>query len=938
MARRHTPWWLYLFAASFLACFAMVIYNDIRGPESVGISAQYLSGAMVLTEVQVGSPAALAGLRTADHIVSIDGQSIRNIVDWMGIRTNFEVATVYRWDVERGPERLGLALALRHRQPFKHWDTSSQQRSLAFRGTQLFLLLLALVIAFNKPHDKVALIGAWFLAALSTFNLTPPIGLTALWRHLPSPIGALLWIAAFSSFLGSPLLFTFFVLFPRRLFSKWWIWVTAWTPIVVVIPPCLTFWYHAVYRPQHVTGIVSESWLAVVVLIAFGYVSAGLLALVVNYRRLEDLNQRRRARVVVAGSTIGILPVTLRATFGLLPALEKAWSSSGFLDYFTVALTPIFPLSFAYAILRHRLFDVRVIIRNGLQYAVARGVLLYLVPAAAATLVLDLLLHKDLTLGVLLSQRGWLYGVVISLAFLVHVKRQSWVGALDRRFFREHYDAQQLLRETIEEIRAAGSLDAVAPRVAARIEAALHPEFVALMVRQPHLTKYHSLATAPAFYTAPNLEADSKVIGIFHTLGKPLPLFLEENSWLSQQLPAEESALLRASRIDLLVPISLIAGGQEALLALGVKRSEEPYSGEDQGLLSAIGAALALLLEKRASPVSQKGFQECPQCGTCYDNETMYCAVEGAKLTWTSMPRLLDCRYQLEKKLGQGGMGKVYKALDIELARHIAVKLIRDDLVANSEIAERFRREAKSAAAFAHPNVVTVHDFGIEGESRAFLVMELLEGETLRSALRKEGRMAANRTLGILRCVCAALEAAHLRQLVHRDLKPENIFLLSSKSVETAKVLDFGLAKFLPQLASSDQETLDYVAPVPAGRAAMRLTTPGFLVGTFSYMSPEQLRGDSAQPGWDLWALSIIAYEMLMGAYPFGESDISERRRLILGGSFTPVSARLADAPQSWQLFFDSALNIDPVRRPGSVPIWLDQLERCLSLQKSHTT
>jgi serine/threonine-protein kinase len=142
-------------------------------------------------------------------------------------------------------------------------------------------------------------------------------------------------------------------------------------------------------------------------------------------------------------------------------------------------------------------------------------------------------------------------------------------------------------------------------------------------------------------------------------------------------------------------------------------------------------------------------------------------------------------------------MGTVYEATDTALERRVAAKVIRQDLVGSAEAAQRFQREARATAAFAHPNVVTVHDVGVATGTRAFLVMELLNGTNLRDAVAQNGRLPAARTVEILRGVCAAVDAAHARQLVHRDLKPENIFLAQSPTGETPKVLDFGIAKFV---------------------------------------------------------------------------------------------------------------------------------------------
>jgi len=200
----------------------------------------------------------------------------------------------------------------------------------------------------------------------------------------------------------------------------------------------------------------------------------------------------------------------------------------------------------------------------------------------------------------------------------------------------------------------------------------------------------------------------------------------------------------------------------------------------------AVAASLALLFERSEATIparASQGFEECPQCGVCYDAGTRYCAKEGAALTPVYIPRLLAGRYRLERRLGRGGMGTVYEATDGALGRRVAVKLIREDLVGKPDAAQRFRREAQVAASFAHPNVVTVFDFGLAG-SHAFLVMELLEGTTLREEIRSHGRLMPLRTVEIMRGVCAAVEAAHQRRLIHRDLMPENVFLVRAQTGE----------------------------------------------------------------------------------------------------------------------------------------------------------
>jgi tRNA A-37 threonylcarbamoyl transferase component Bud32 len=629
---------------------------------------------------------------------------------------------------------------------------------------------------------------------------------------------------------------------------------------------------------------------------------------------LEDINQRRRIRFMAAGMAVSLF-AAMTNIFLKSPGfyLGSIWFAA--LETPLQLLAASFPLSFAYAVLRHRLFDIRVMIRLGLQYALARGALLSLVPVLVAAMFGDALFHGEQPLLEILRARGWVYGGLGILALLAHARRRQWFSALDRRFFREHYDGQLLLREIAEEARQAGNLERAAPRVVARVEAALHPRFAAVMVRPPDEASFRALASAPSGHAPPLLSAETRLMGLVRILGKPLEMPHSESGWLERQLPHEETEFLRLAEIDLIVPIAVTPHPTEALMALGVKRSEEPYTREDQDLLSAIAASLAGLLQKPVEVPARvsEAFEECPQCGVCYDTGAGRCTQEGSSLDSIRLPRQLVGRYRLERRRGRGGMGTVYEATDTALDRRVAVKVIREDLVGSRKAAERFRLEARATASFAHPNVVTVFDFGVAADTCAFLVMEILNGSTLRGELLQKKRLSAARTLEILSGVCAAVDAAHRRKLIHRDLKPENVFLARNESGEIVKVLDFGIAKFLP--TATDPTALT---------AATADTGRGLLVGTLPYMSPEQVRDEPVQPAWDIWALAVIAYEMLTGGRPFSGGAM-------LSGRLTPVLTYLPNAPASWQTFFDLALALDPSSRPRSATIFLSELKQALS-------
>lgn len=215
----------------------------------------------------------------------------------------------------------------------------------------------------------------------------------------------------------------------------------------------------------------------------------------------------------------------------------------------------------------------------------------------------------------------------------------------------------------------------------------------------------------------------------------------------------------------------------------------------------------------------------------------------------------IDGRYRLTGHIASGGMGAVFRAEHVYMRKDLAVKVLRPDLTAASDIVERFRREAEIAASLEHDNIVRVTDFGRSPDGYLFLVMELLQGESLFDRARRLGPLPAEEVVPILAQVCAGLDAAHRRGVVHRDLKPENVFLHRLAGGGTvAKILDFGIAKITDPTSAS-------------------ATHPGMVVGTPEYLSPEQALGLAVDSRADIYAVGLIAWRVLAGRHPFRADD-----------------------------------------------------------------
>ena len=312
--------------------------------------------------------------------------------------------------------------------------------------------------------------------------------------------------------------------------------------------------------------------------------------------------------------------------------------------------------------------------------------------------------------------------------------------------------------------------------------------------------------------------------------------------------------------------------------------------------------------------------RRCPRCQSQYEPEARYCPVDGtatvlAQLAPTEsmdpiIGLLLGGRYRCERKLGQGGMGAVYRAEHVGLGKPVAVKVLLERFAAQREALTRFHKEARAASMIAHENIVDVIDVG-EDSGHAYIVMELLGGRDLGQLLRDEGPLPAPRAIALLRQCCAALAAAHKKGIIHRDMKPENVFVVQREGrPDLVKLMDFGISK----VRQAHEESL-------------RLTESGAVMGTPMYMSPEQARGDlEIDHRVDIYSVGVMCYEMVTGEPPFRHPTYLGLLSMHLNQKPEPPRKRNPNIPGELEKIILRTMEKDPSRRFQS----MDEMEAAL--------
>jgi eukaryotic-like serine/threonine-protein kinase len=313
-----------------------------------------------------------------------------------------------------------------------------------------------------------------------------------------------------------------------------------------------------------------------------------------------------------------------------------------------------------------------------------------------------------------------------------------------------------------------------------------------------------------------------------------------------------------------------------------------------------------MLVEVQSKTVPPK----TPPSGSNTSVRTPPALAQGLDRASTLSNQLLDGRYQVSKKLGEGGMSYVYLAKELASGDEVAIKVLSPKLASDRSSVERLRREAGLAMRLDHPNVCRILRLGESEDGLIYLVMPFLKGELLSDREVKGGPIDLATGVKFLREVCAGLQHAHELQIIHRDLKPENIMIVpEGDGVDKAVVMDFGLAK-----------------ERRADPAIQKLTATGIILGTPEFMSPEQIRGKTLDARSDIYALGIVAFELFTGKLPFQGRNAQEMMIARLRGAPTPLRQVRADLPESLEKALTRAMESNPDNRFNTALEFADAL------------
>jgi hypothetical protein len=605
-------------------------------------------------------------------------------------------------------------------------------------------------------------------------------------------------------------------------------------------------------------------------------------------------DERDRVRIFALAMALGIAPlcleVILEALFPRYTAyLRSSPQAQAVMVTVAVGPLPVLPIVTAYSVLVHRLLDIRIAVKRGVQYLLARWTLMFFVAAPFGLLASHVYERRHESIAsVLTGGRGAVLlasGVAAAALFLV---RGMLFRRLDRWFDRRDSDRHSVLARAGERFRLVRTSSELVSAVDAAAEGALNaPAEVCLYdaSKKAYIPVGRGGLPLSGDSALPTMLTQEPSISAIRTDG--------ERS-IARLLPSVERLWLEGRQAGMVAPIREVGLDRPSgIVVFGARRDALGYSREDEQFVTALMASAAMALdnlrlkaEAVGGPIDDDLGALCVRCRLVVDSSANHCVCGGA-LQPASVPRCINGKFQIEALLGAGGMGVAYLGRDLALGRRVAMKTLP---AVSAEGLARLGREARMMASLSHPNLATI--FGHESwRGTPILVCEYLPNGTLKQRLASE-RPTTAASLALVLKLLDALEYMHERNVLHRDVKPSNVAFAADG---TPKLLDFGLAGLIDvaQRPAGDHDVL---------QASLAGTTPA---GTLGYLPPEALRGEAPTQRFDLWALTVVLFEMVVGRHPFiaGADTVTNisRGRLVVQPENTPgvpsaVAALLRDA------------------------------------------
>jgi transposase len=775
-----------------------------------------------------------------------------------------------------------------------------------------------LVVAHARDH-RTAYLGGFLLLVASAFAGAPVASLARAFPRME-------WLTAIYPDACLPLFLSRFIAaFPRRPPESWQArtlrqiaGASLVLGLALLIATAIGGWGFA--SPHGWVSVLQRRsaggtlyWTVVFVLI--------LSSLIVAFTGTPAVAQdeARRVRWFWISVGVGFGPATLAILAGAIPGIGPpftSWMMRGSLAPALELLLATVPITVAYAVMVRRMLPLRIVVRQAIQYLFARWTISAAVVLPLLWLAVEGYVHRNETVAAVFSTRARPVLGTTLVASLMFLLRDDILRAIDRWFFRESYDPEQLVIDLGAKVRRARGIDELVAIVTSGVDRALRPEALAMLVAN------QSGDFVSVFGAVEPLPAGSVLVDVLLRASEPLDVVLESGGPL-RWLPRLERQWLVDSRSRCLVPLRSAEGHLVGLLTVAERRSELPFSLRDRQILLAIADMAASTIEARTarremppgevaendewqvtSSTRWSEAGECPACGHIETGGARPCARCGTALSPSAVPQVMFGKFRFDARVGRGGMGVVYRATDLTLDRVVAIKTLPGT---SPEASQRLRAEAKAMAAVVHPHLALIYD-AESWRGRPMLICEYMVGGTLADRLI-QGPVDVREALALGKALAEALAAVHGKGLLHRDIKPSNIGFADDG---LPKLLDFGLVHIVAREALGRG---DGTLPRSEAVSPSTLSVTESLVGTPLYLSPEAIAGHSPSVAFDLWSLHVSLYEAIAGRHPFQAGTSAGAFERIRVGFRPESAANAVVVPAPVGDYFTRALASDPTTR-----------------------